>query len=116
MEGFFRRIWGPKGIDKIAQTSRGIFIVRFHIIQNRDKVIEEGIQMFDRKPVIIKAWKSGIEMSKIMVDKVPIWIRLPNLDLKYWGKAALTKIAGLVGKPIKADSATTTKEKLMFAR
>lgn len=50
------------------------------------------------------------------MDKVPTWIRLPNLDLKYWGKVALTKIAGFIGKPVKADTATTTRQQLMFAR
>ncbi|XP_019261815.1 PREDICTED: uncharacterized protein LOC109239682 [Nicotiana attenuata] len=32
------------------------------------------------------------------------------------GQAALTKLAGLVGKPLKADRATTQKERLTYAR
>ncbi|XP_019254992.1 PREDICTED: uncharacterized protein LOC109233561 [Nicotiana attenuata] len=45
-----------------------------------------------------------------------MWIRFIGLDIKYWGQAALTKLAGLVGKPLKADRATTQKERLTFAR
>ncbi|KAM3339235.1 hypothetical protein P3S68_031321 [Capsicum galapagoense] len=48
-KSYFKRIWGKLGIDKIAQTNKGIFIVRFHARAARDKVIEDGIQMFDRK-------------------------------------------------------------------
>ncbi|XP_070050887.1 uncharacterized protein [Nicotiana tomentosiformis] len=91
-------------------------MVRFHSVEGRTKAIEGGTQTFDRKPVVVKPWKLGMEMSKIMVEPVPIWIRLVVLDLKYWGQAALAKIAGLVGKPVKADTATTRKEKLMYAR
>ncbi|KAG5585598.1 hypothetical protein H5410_046032 [Solanum commersonii] len=97
-EGAFKRIWGALGIDKISQTNRGIFLIRFHTIQSRDKVIEGGIQLFDRKHVIVKPWKEGLDMKKIIVYKVPTWIRLPNLDLKYWGNA------------------TATRQRLMFAR
>ncbi|XP_075100397.1 uncharacterized protein LOC107821039 [Nicotiana tabacum] len=57
-----------------------------------------------------------MEIMNVIVEQVPIWIRLVGLDLKYWGQASLIKIAGLVGKPVKADTATTRKEKLMYAR
>ncbi|XP_060195284.1 uncharacterized protein LOC132624535 [Lycium barbarum] len=57
-----------------------------------------------------------MDTSKTMVENVPIWIRLVGLDLKYWGQRALTKIAGLIGKPIKTDSATKLKERLVYAR
>ncbi|XP_070007274.1 uncharacterized protein [Nicotiana sylvestris] len=92
--------------------------VRFHSVEGRTKAIEGGTQTFDRKPVVVKpwTWKPGMEMSKIMVEQVPIWTWLVGLDLKYWGQAALAKIAGLVGKPIKADTATKGKDKLMYAR
>ncbi|XP_019263742.1 PREDICTED: uncharacterized protein LOC109241455 [Nicotiana attenuata] len=91
-------------------------MVRFYSNEGRTKAIEGGVQIFDRKPVIIKPWKPEMEITNVTVEKVPIWIRLVGLDLKYWGQAALTKIAGLVGKPVKADTATTRKEKVMYAR
>ncbi|XP_060211753.1 uncharacterized protein LOC132639317 [Lycium barbarum] len=82
----------------------------------RANVVEQGIQMFDRKPIIVKPWQPDIEVTKQLMDKIPVWIRLMGLDVKYWGKSALTKIAGLVGNPIRADSATTMKERMTYAR
>lgn len=55
-------------------------------------------------------------MSKEKVDRIPVWIRLKGLDIKYWGNNALTKISGMIEKPLKADRATTNKERLAFAR
>ncbi|KAF3658614.1 hypothetical protein FXO38_04672 [Capsicum annuum] len=60
----------------------------------------------------ISKWK----VTKEKVTKVLAWIRLPGLNIKYWGKGTLTKIAGLVGKPLKADRATKNKERMTYAR
>ncbi|XP_070054648.1 uncharacterized protein [Nicotiana tomentosiformis] len=116
MNGYFHRIWGEMGIDKVVQVNRGVFLVRFTQIESRVKVVEEGVQMFDKKPVIVKPWSPEIDTRKETFSKVPIWIRLPELDIKYWGQNALTKIAGLVGNPLKANRATTLKERMTFAR
>lgn len=50
------------------------------------------------------------------MDKVPVWVRLVGLDVKYWGKAALTKIASLIGSFLRVDRAITNKERLTYAR
>lgn len=49
MEGYFKRIWGKWGIDKVVSLKRGIFIVRFYIMENRNKVLEDEFFMFDKK-------------------------------------------------------------------
>lgn len=54
MEGYFKRVWGSLGIYKIAQVNRGVFIVRFHSPENKERVVEEGIRMFDKKPMVVK--------------------------------------------------------------
>ncbi|KAM3304511.1 hypothetical protein P3S67_011377 [Capsicum chacoense] len=61
-------------------------------MESSAKAIEEGIQTFDRKPMV-KGWTPDVEMNK-----------------------ALTKITILIGKPLKTDSVTTNKERLMYAR
>ncbi|KAG5588097.1 hypothetical protein H5410_048531 [Solanum commersonii] len=91
-------------------------MVRFGNGENRGKAVEEGVQMFDKKPVVVKPWKPDIDVTKERVDNVPIWVRLVGLDIKYWGKNALTKLAGMIGNPLKADRATTQKERLTYAR
>ncbi|XP_019236840.1 PREDICTED: uncharacterized protein LOC109217066 [Nicotiana attenuata] len=116
IDGYFRRIWGAMGIDKVAQLNRGVFLVRFHSIESRSKAVEEGVQMFDRKPVIVKPWKPDMEITKEQMKNISIWVRLVGLDIKYWGQAALTKIAGLIGQPLKADAATTNRDRLIYAR
>ncbi|WMV47060.1 hypothetical protein MTR67_040445 [Solanum verrucosum] len=47
---------------------------------------------------------------------VPIWIKLPSLDFKYWSLKGLSKIGSLVGKPLMVDRNTKKKIGLNFAR
>lgn len=51
-----RKTWKNMMVDKVAIVEKGIFIVRFHIMENRDKVVNGGYPFFDGKPVMIKAW------------------------------------------------------------
>lgn len=79
-------------------------------------MVEEGVQLFDRKPVIVKPWKSDMEITKEQMENIPIWVRMVGLDVKYWGQTSLAKIVGLIGKPLRADAATTKRERLTYAR
>ena len=50
------------------------------------------------------------------VCSVPLWIKLENLDLKFWGEKSLFKIAGKIGKPIQVDSFTRQRTRLAYPR
>ncbi|KAL9236027.1 hypothetical protein vseg_010740 [Gypsophila vaccaria] len=115
IEGFIRRIWSKYNIDKISFLPHGIFLVRFKTQEMKKKVMNSGHYLFDSKPLIFKEWTADMEMKKSEVLSVPTWIQLHHLPLKFWGKS-LPKIAGLVGKYIKSDTATEHKTKLGFAR
>lgn len=115
MEGFFRRIWGRLGIDKIAMVAKGIYIVRFNSFESRSQVIDEGCLMFDKNPVIVQPWASDLNVKDTDVSRVPVWVPLLDLELKYWGQNTLMKLASTLRKPIKTDRVTAMKELLSYA-
>ncbi|XP_010666883.1 uncharacterized protein LOC104884000 [Beta vulgaris subsp. vulgaris] len=116
MEGFFKRIWGRMGIDKIATLGKGMFIVRFNKLEDSLKVVNEGHHFFDQKPLIMKLWDPDMDVDKNMVKMVPIWVKFPGLPFKYWGEKSLFKIVGQMGKVIRMDEATKARERLSYAR
>lgn len=69
MDGHFRRILGNKGIDKVALVNNGVFLVRFQSEESKIKTVEEGVQMFDKMPVVIKPWKQDIDMKMRLLTK-----------------------------------------------
>ena len=58
-----------------------------------------------------------MDLKKEEVKKVSIWIQLPNLDLKYWGRGeCLMKLTAGIGNFIKFSQATFNSDRLIFAR
>ncbi|XP_074283475.1 uncharacterized protein LOC141608024 [Silene latifolia] len=72
--------------------------------------------MYDKKPIVVKPWTEDASLTKSKVKEVPIWIRLCGLGLKFWGEKCLTKLVALLGKYVKADTATLDKTRLGYAR
>ncbi|XP_021770613.1 uncharacterized protein LOC110734771 [Chenopodium quinoa] len=96
--------------------ANGVFVVHFKNLNGREKAIEAGLIAFDRKLVILKRWRSGINFLEEKLDSVPIWVRFPRLNLRFCGLNALMKLSGLIGKVIKMDRATATKDLIEYAR
>ncbi|XP_048503040.1 uncharacterized protein LOC125498800 [Beta vulgaris subsp. vulgaris] len=115
MDGFVRRIWKNKGIDRVAMIKKGLYIVRFMTMERRDEVLAQGMLLFDSKPLIVKAWEQDKNFYKEDVDVVPTWIQL-RVDFKYWSEKCLEKFALQIGRLVKVDQATLKREKLQFAR
>ncbi|KAL2938353.1 hypothetical protein RDABS01_021802 [Bienertia sinuspersici] len=116
MSGFCNRIWGKKGLDKVSMVGRGLFLVRFNTFEQCHKALTGDPQFFDYKPLIMKQWSPDIELHKENVKTVPIWIRMPNLDLKYWGQGCLHKLGDIIGTTLKVDNVTMNKDRLSYAR
>lgn len=94
----------------------GIVLVRFDTANGKDKVLQGGIYYFDNKHFIVKAWHKDMEFIRKQLYTVPIWVKLPGFDFKYWGPKGLSKIGRMLGKPLMADKNTERKIGMNFAR
>lgn len=52
---FIRRISGKFGIDRIVMNKNGVFVVKFKTKEGKYKVIDVGLILCDKKPVIMKS-------------------------------------------------------------
>ncbi|KAL2895004.1 6 7-dimethyl-8-ribityllumazine synthase [Bienertia sinuspersici] len=73
-----------------------IFFVQFSTKENKNAVLTSRYYFFDCKPLIVKPWTPEFDYSKEDIKKVPIWSRLPNLEIKYWRGHSLYRIIGQV--------------------
>lgn len=74
-----------------------VILVTFDTAVGKNDVIQTGIYHFDSKPFIVKAWSPGMDFSKEELHTVPIWIKFPGMDFKYWSPNGLGKLGSLVG-------------------
>ncbi|KAK9714868.1 hypothetical protein RND81_06G126400 [Saponaria officinalis] len=113
VEGFVYRVWAKHEIDEVAFLPNGVFLVRFKVEVGRDDVPQQGHFLFDNKPVIVKPWSEEVQLVKENVNMVPVWVRLLDLPLKFWG-LCIPRIGGLLGEFIICDRATIEKTRLGF--
>ncbi|XP_070051743.1 uncharacterized protein [Nicotiana tomentosiformis] len=116
IQGYIQRLWAKHGINKISMLKNGVTLVRFDSEIGKNEVIQGGIYHFDNKPFIVKAWSPDLEFTREELLTVPIWIKFPGFDFKYWSPKGLSKIGSLVGKPLMVDQNTERKNGLNFAR
>ena len=79
-------------------------------------VLQTGPWLFDGRLIILKQWSTDSGLDRDLLSSVPVWIRFPNLHLKFWSQNNLSKLADLIGVPLYMDKATTSMERVAFAR
>ncbi|XP_074297875.1 uncharacterized protein LOC141628669 [Silene latifolia] len=115
VEGFLKRLWSNYPIDKISFCANGVFLRRFRTSQARQQILQQGHFLFDNKTLIVRPWDEGVALEKEDIKEVPVWVKIFNLPLKFWGKC-LPRIAGILGKYVRCDDATQGKRRLSFAK
>ncbi|KAK4731748.1 hypothetical protein R3W88_024736 [Solanum pinnatisectum] len=116
MNGYIQRQLAKHGINKFSMLKNGIVLVRFEPEVGKDAVIQGGIYHFDSKPFIVKAWSPNMEFTRDELYTVPIWVKFPRLEFKYWSAKGLSKIGSLVGKPLMVDQHAEKKIRRSFVR
>ena len=116
VDGFVHRIWKDLHIDKLGMVNRGVFLVRFTLKEHQDQACNMNGILFDKKPFIVKPWYPNISYEKSSLASIPVWVKLPNLDVIYWTENILKQIVGYLGNVLKVDNATLTKSRMMYAR
>lgn len=64
----------------------------------------------------VRQWQSNFHPKIASIDKVLIWIRIPNLPIEYYDKNFLLRLGSCIGRPIKVDEATLQVARGKYAR
>ena len=96
MQGFIRRIWSAYELNTIIQVRNGVFLVRFVHLQDKMTVETRGLYYFDSKPFLVKGWNLKMELHTESIKSLPLWVQLPDFDIKYWGQRSLSKIGSII--------------------
>ena len=65
---------------------------------------------------MLTSWKPNFRPSQNPFSTMFVWVRFPELPVKYFHKLALFDIAKLVGLPVKVDFATDSVSRARYAR
>jgi hypothetical protein len=109
-------IWAQYGKIEVFLLENGLYLFRFENEQTRDEVMEAKIWHMANKPLILRKWTPGMQLLKLSLSSIPVWIKIHNLPVEFWNSICLSYVASGVGKPLCADSVTEEQIRLGFAR
>jgi len=101
---------------QILLCSKGFFIVLFDSPDEYQKVFMQGPWFWGRAGLFITPWFPEFDANTMVVTKMPVWVRLPNLPLPYWQHTVLEDIGNLLGRFIKSDNERKEKGLFTYAR
>ncbi|CAI9114992.1 OLC1v1015822C1 [Oldenlandia corymbosa var. corymbosa] len=108
--------WGRFGIDKVILLPSGLFVVCFSTLQAREEVLRINIHQFGSKPLIVKPWNVKMGLNYREVYRVPVWVQMHGLELKFLNLSSLSILAKCLGAPLLADEYTRAKTRVQYAR
>jgi hypothetical protein len=110
-------IWAQYGKVEVFLLENGLYLFRFADEKLRDEVMEAKVWHIANKPLILRKWTPGMQLLKLSLSSIPIWIKLHNLPIEFWNATCLSYVASGVGKPLCADFVTEEQQqRLGFAR
>ena len=101
---------------QILLCSKGFFVVQFDSQEDYQKIIEQGPWFWGRAGLFLTPWFPDFDANTMVVTKMPVWVRLPNLPLPLWHHLVLEEIGNLLGKFIKSDTDRNEQGLFTYAR
>ncbi|GLJ45392.1 hypothetical protein SUGI_0955650 [Cryptomeria japonica] len=75
--------WGSHVVVKFPP--KGFFVAIFIEKEARDQALYLKNWFFDSLPLYIQPWTPNLYLLKLTIYDNPLWIRLFNLPIEYWG-------------------------------
>uniref|UniRef100_M1DNN1 Endonuclease/exonuclease/phosphatase n=1 Tax=Solanum tuberosum TaxID=4113 RepID=M1DNN1_SOLTU len=116
LERYITAQWNYITKPTVYYHNDGYFLVRFASLDDRDEVLYSRPHMLNNRPIIAKTWSPDFDLSKEVLQTIPIWVKFPNLPLNCWGIQSLSRISSGLGLPLYADECTTKVARISFAR
>lgn len=59
-------------------------------------VVEGGPYFMNRKQVIVKKWEVGFDFKKVILMRIPLWVRFHRLPIMFWNCDSLSRIGSQI--------------------
>lgn len=90
--------------------------LKFSSEEDLVEVLNAGPWSYISHPLILLIGSPDLVIDVSQIQKLPIWVKFPNLRLHLWMERFLSKLASMIGKPIWSDGLTAKKQHIEYAR
>lgn len=106
--------WGLRMIVKFIP--RNFFIVVFEDGKERNKFLCMNNWFIEEHPMYLQPWVPNFDPVPLAIYDRPVWIRMYDLPMEYWGENCLEKIGRSLGTLLEIDEELIEKDSCVYAR
>ncbi|GAV68564.1 DUF4283 domain-containing protein [Cephalotus follicularis] len=108
--------WRKWGGVSVITGDNGTFLFKFDNSAARDLVLSSSPWEVWGAYLALRRWEEDMSLSKDSLSSIPVWIKLSNVLSELWTNTSLSYVASALGVPLCMDAATTSSNRLSFAR
>ncbi|XP_075655267.1 uncharacterized protein LOC142625512 [Castanea sativa] len=109
-------LWKPSGRMDCVNLEKGFFLIRFSLKEEYERVLKDGPWFVGGHDLSIRNWEPNFKPSTTSVTSVVVWIRLPELPIKYYKPSVLRELSQAIGLVLRVDTYTATESRGRFVR
>ena len=102
--------------SQVLLFSKGFFLVIFPSREDLIYIMSKGPWFWGSAGIFITTWFHNFDLLTMVVTKVPIWVRLPNLQIHFWTQSVFEGIGNALGCYLSSDDIRSTHGLFTFSR
>ncbi|XP_061339770.1 uncharacterized protein LOC133286381 [Gastrolobium bilobum] len=118
--GFMKKklesLWAKVGSITVADLGNEFFSVRFTNLEDLNLAITGGPWVILGHYLATRKWEPRFDPDKANIHKVAAWVRLIDIPQDYCEFPFLNHLGTVIGKVLKEDRTTSTRDRTRFAR
>jgi len=118
LNGWITSHWKPLIKENlfIHPCPKGFFIVEFDLPVDRDLILDSCPWFWGNSSFCMMAWTPCFNPLTVVLSSAPVWVKLLNLPLHFWGETSLRDIRSALGKFHFASKETIIHSITSYAR
>lgn len=78
------KMWSKFGLQDVMSNGKGFLFFKFDVAGAYRQILENGPWHFGGRLVVLQQWYPQMELAKVGLTKVPLWVQIYNVPLEYW--------------------------------
>ncbi|XP_021738160.1 uncharacterized protein LOC110704649 [Chenopodium quinoa] len=108
--------WQLKGDIALTDVGHDYYVVRFNNMEDYDWVLSQGPWLIGDSYLTIRKWEPNFVADEAPIKKLNAWVRIPQLSVEYFDKKFLYEIGSKIGKVVKIDRNTESRDRGQYIR
>ncbi|XVE59235.1 hypothetical protein DITRI_Ditri05aG0029600 [Diplodiscus trichospermus] len=90
----------------IIDVGNDVYVVRFYSMEEYDRALYNGPWIIANHYLAVCQRYHDFDPNHFSVSRLAVWVRFPNLSLKYFDEQILMRLVRLIGRLLKVDTTT----------